>query len=332
MIFYLICSIFFNFLFLIFFKKIETAINLYDFSNNERKIHQGKIACFGGLFIYFNLILISLYGLLSQGEDFFPKEQFFRTRDFFTFFGVSFFIMLLGIYDDKYNLTPYKKLLFTFFIFLIAILVDDSLIIKYLEIPTIKQGIFVYDFSILFTIFCFLLFSNAFNMFDGVNTQSVIYSITLLSYLIFKNILPFICLFLIVSLIFFLILNFQNRIFLGKNGTFLLSFILSILIIKGYNGQRDIWADEILLLMLIPGLELIRLFVTRIASGKSAFEGDKNHIHHILISKFGLLKSQVVIHSIIIFPILIDIFLIRTPYALLLGIFLYLGLIISIKK
>ena len=84
--------------------------------------------------------------------------------------------------------------------------------------------------------------------------------------------------------------------------------------------------------MLIPGLELIRLFITRIASGKSAFEGDKNHIHHILISKFGLLKSQVVIHSVIIFPILMDVFLIQTPYALVIGIFLYLGLIISIKK
>ena len=66
MIFYLICSIVFNCLFLIFFKKIGSAINLYDFANNERKIHQGKIACFGGLFIYFNLILISLYGLFSQ--------------------------------------------------------------------------------------------------------------------------------------------------------------------------------------------------------------------------------------------------------------------------
>jgi hypothetical protein len=38
--------------------------------------------------------------------------------------------------------------------------------------------------------------------------------------------------------------------------------------------------------MMLPGIELIRLAVSRILKKKNPFSADNNHIHHILLRKF----------------------------------------------
>ena len=55
-------------------------------------------------------------------------------------------------------------------------------------------------------------------------------------------------------------LNFLNKSFLGDSGTLLISFILSFIFIKLFNNQIILNSDEILIYMLIPGIDMIRLF------------------------------------------------------------------------
>ena len=86
----------------------------------------------------------------------------------FTFF-------LIGIYDDKYNLSANKKLFLNFFIILFIILLDDSLVIKKLNFSFFDNPIYLKSFSHLFTVLCILLFLNALNMFDGINLQAAFY-------------------------------------------------------------------------------------------------------------------------------------------------------------
>ena len=58
------------------------------------------------------------------------------------------------------------------------------------------------------------------------------------------------------------------------------------------------------LVILYPLLDLLRVFILRIKEGKSPFEADQNHLHHLLLKKVNN-------HSIIVLIIIIvELFLI----------------------
>jgi len=77
---------------------------------------------------------------------------------------------------------------------------------------------------------------------------------------------------------------------------------------------------------MLPGLDMLRLFIIRIASRKNPFEPDKFHIHHLIYKKFNsYIKTLAIILSIYIFPILLSEFtLINKFYLIILGVLLYL--------
>ena len=126
-------------------------------------------------------------------------------------------------------------------------------------------------------------------MFDGINLQSSSYSLFIfLNILFFYNSL-FIKI-LIIAILAFSYLNFKNKSFLGDSGSLLLAFIISYFFIKLYNFRYIEFADQICLYMIIPGLDLIRLFVVRIFNKRNPLSSDRLHLHHLLISKFSLIK------------------------------------------
>ena len=90
----------------------------------------------------------------------------------------------------------------------------------------------------------------------------------------------------IIPLIFFLILNYYNRCFLGNSGSALLAFIISVICIKLHNINK-FYADDIFLLMCIPGYELLRLAFVRLLKKKHPFYPDRNHLHHIISDIYG---------------------------------------------
>jgi hypothetical protein len=79
--------------------------------------------------------------------------------------------------------------------------------------------------------------------------------------------------------------------------------------------------------MAIPGFDLFRLALQRILNNKHPFHPDKNHIHHILLNKFGLTKTLAIILSLIIVPNILSIYLGWTLSAVFLTAIIYLFLI-----
>ena len=114
-------------------------------------------------------------------------------------------IFLLGFFDDKYNIKAIKKILILLIIILIFLLNNDDLIIKEIKFSFYGGTLYLNEFSIPFTIFCFLVFMNAFNMFDGINLQSTLYSLIILLSLIFYFQDSYFLKILIISLVFFYI-------------------------------------------------------------------------------------------------------------------------------
>jgi UDP-GlcNAc:undecaprenyl-phosphate GlcNAc-1-phosphate transferase len=308
------------------FKKLSAFINLFDIPDKKRKIHIKKVANIGGVIIIINLSIFFIYYHLVNKEFFFlPKKEF----NLFYVSSILFFIV--GFIDDKYDLNPNVKFVIFFIIlyFFISSLPEAN--IKNLSFSFYKPVISLEKLNPLFTIICFLLFINAFNMFDGINLQSAFYSIFLLLVLFLKTDHSFFII-LMISLISFVYLNFKNKCFLGDNGTLLLSFIFSFMFIYLYNKQNIFFADEIFLLMLIPGLDLLRLCFYRIINNKHPFKGDRNHLHHIFLNKVGYSKYLLLTFSLIVIPYFIYYFFGGLIYLIIFSIIFYIFIIFFSKK
>jgi UDP-GlcNAc:undecaprenyl-phosphate GlcNAc-1-phosphate transferase len=169
-------------------------------------------------------------------------------------------------------------------------------------------------------------------MFDGINLQSGIYSLFLLTIFIIINFSIEIMFVLILPLLTFIYLNYKNKCFLGDNGSLLISFILSFLFIKSYNAKYIIYADQIFLLMFIPGIDMLRLSITRILNHKHPFEADRDHFHHNILKKFGLNNTLLTIFSIIIVPNILSLTFGGTLYFILFSAAVYFFLLFYFKK
>ena len=98
--------------------------------------------------------------------------------------------------------------------------------------------------------------------------------------------------------------NIKNMLFLGDGGVYLMSIILSISLIYEHNIHKSIvFADEIFFLLLLPGLDLLRLTISRSLNKKNPLLGDRQHIHHLFINKFSLLFSNILLLLMSILPL-----------------------------
>ena len=97
--------------------------------------------------------------------------------------------------------------------------------------------------------------------------------------------------------------------FFRDGGVYLLTIILSISLIYEHNINKNIYyVDEIFFLLLLPGLDLLRLTILRSLNSKNPFLGDRNHIHHLLINKFSLIFSNIILLFLSTLPIILFMF------------------------
>ena len=134
---------------------------------------------------------------------------------------------------------------------------DKNLLIQRISFSFYPHKIFIENYSIFFTVFCFLILINALNFYDGINGQSLIFYFIVFSYLlIISEKFEFygIILFIITFLLF---LNLKKLLFLGDNGIYVLkiSTAMSIIFIE------ILFLDEIFMLC-FTGIRFDRLTIT----------------------------------------------------------------------
>ena len=111
---------------ILFFKTITKLIGINDKADNLRKLHKADIPLFGGILILLNLFFSYFRFFLNLNL----VQQIITTREYVSFcLGIILFF-LIGIYDDKFDLSANKKLFLNFFILLVLTLIDDNLVIK----------------------------------------------------------------------------------------------------------------------------------------------------------------------------------------------------------
>ncbi len=300
----ILLSIVVSLIFLIASPYIAKILNLYDIPDSNRKYHEKKTPLTGGIIIFFTLFFFISY---EYGfENIFDNNNTISIKqNFLIFFGFIIFFFV-GLLDDKINLNANLKIITFILLIFIVILFDENLLIFNIKLSFLNSTFSIGNFSYLWTIICFLLFINAINMFDGINLQVGVYSLFCFLYiLVFFDLFNKISIIMIISLIGFLYLNSMSKSFLGNGGSYALGFLISCMFIKIYNLENNVSADEIVLIMIIPGIDLMRLFFYRLYNKRHPFSPDRKHLHHYLQERYNANKAFLILFVLIWLPIVL---------------------------
>ena len=315
-IFTITISLFFTSLIIFFCRPIGKYLNIIDHPK-KNSIHERPVSAIGGI-AFFTTIFI--YLITNEYDEVNIVEIY-----------IIFFIFLIGYLDDRYKLSPYLRLFFITILCLILIKFNSIYLLTKLDFQNFYfKSVFLEEFSIPFTIFCFLILFNAYNFTDGINGLAIIIALIWIIFLPADD-LSFKILFISNSLLL-LFFNLKGKIFLGNSGSLLISFFLAMQYIKAYNQETGLKADQIFIYFMIPGFDLIRLICSRILTKKSPMKGDMDHLHHLLIKKYSLTISLIIYSVILLFPILaFNLLGIKFVHVLLLSAIIYLLVILKLK-
>ena len=319
-----------NCLILFFYSLIQKKLDIYDYPS-ENKIHDKKVPLLGGLIFLVNIIIYLVFFIFFQNKFSLSIFGFSSNMNDFVFIASIVFLFFLGLIDDKKNLSASVRLILLIAIVSLNLFLNPELNINYIKLSFLNN-FSIESYSFFWTLICFLLFINAFNFFDGINLQSsgLIFAICLFFFI--KNVFVEFFIVIMIANILFSYLNYKSRTFLGNSGSFFLPFLFSGLFISAYNNDASINADEIVILMLIPGIDLMRLFFLRLLKKISPFQGDRNHIHHLLLKKYPSLIAVGIIQILIWLPFLVFQIFGIFYIALFIQLFFYTLLIIKYKN
>jgi UDP-GlcNAc:undecaprenyl-phosphate GlcNAc-1-phosphate transferase len=313
MLFFLIIIL--NILLYLLHSRLAKIINIYDEPDSARKLHIGRIPVTGGFIYLINVLVIGNLIELDHNEA------------AIIFLSLSFF--LIGLLDDKYQIKHYKRLIIFASLLFLFLFFHQNLLINSLRIYSYE---FVFDkfFSFCFTILSVLFFIIFLNMFDGLNLQSLFFIFVLTLFLIVKNIFVNFHIYFLVPLILLMYLNFKNRLFLGDNGIYLISILISFSLIKAYKFGA-LKADEIFLLCIFPLVDCLRVLAERAINKKNIFLPDRIHIHHLILNKFSYRETISILFLFLIFPIFLNYFM-SSFYVICVFILIYFYFLIILKK
>ena len=214
-------------------------------------------------------------------------------------------LFLIGVKDDIDPVLPYQKFGAQILSALILVFIANIRITSFYGIFGIME--LPYIASILLSIFTILVIINSFNLIDGINglSGSIAGIISLVFGLWFYQIdkieLSIVAFSMIGAIVAFLKYNFSPaKIFMGDTGSLLLGLISAILAIQFIEMHR-ILEDPIhatlaapavaVGILIVPLFDTLRVFSLRMLRGKSPFNPDRNHIHHMLLDS-GLSHMQ----------------------------------------
>jgi len=304
---------------------IGNLLGLIDIPN-KRKIHLKNIPNFGGLLFVICTLILSLFLCLTN-------QLKINLKDLIIINVASILIFLVGFYDDIKNVSPYKRTIL-FFILLLVIFKNQNLLLNEIYFKNFFiTKLSIFNWSILLTIFCLFLFYNSFNFSDGANGIALSSTIIYLSYLLIKiDDFDLYIFFNLIILILIFLYNINNKIFIGNSGSSAISIFLGLIFIYFYNTTSNLFADQIALLFLIPGLDMIRVTIQRLLLNKNPFFPDQSHLHHLLMN-FIEKKNVWVFYSFInLIPILFYELGFASTYILFFSFILFFLLIYCLKK
>jgi UDP-GlcNAc:undecaprenyl-phosphate GlcNAc-1-phosphate transferase len=259
---------------------------LYDDpKGDELKVHEIPIPYLGGIGIFIGFIIPFLF--------------FFRIyEDTQKLWGIligGILIIILGMWDDMKNISPFIRLSWQLLVVLITLYLG-------VRIGTFSS----YYLTIPITIVYILGSINSLNLIDGLDgLAGGVISISLIGFcLLFyfqgKHVYSVISLGILGSILGFLPYNFSPaKIFLGDNGSTFLGYMIAILAVNASTKPYDLTSFFVPLFLIgLPIIDTTSAILRRLLKRRPLFGGDRSHIYDWLVSKgFSVKKTVLICYS-----------------------------------
>ncbi len=270
-------------------RRLCQRFKLLDVPADGRRVHKHGIPRLGGVAIFASIVLaLSTLPLVSNALT---QSLHTRTSELFLVLVPTMLVLLLGIYDDLRGTNAAVK--FVGLGLIAALFYSMGGRIETLALPYMGVIHFPPAIGFFITVFWLVGIANAFNLIDGIDglaPGAALFSaiVILLISLINENPLTIVVtLALCGALTGFLRYNFNPAsIFLGDSGSLSVGFLLAALSIVGV--QKATTAVAVITPILAFGLPVVDTGVTmvrRLVSRRPIFQGDGEHIHHMLLAR-----------------------------------------------
>lgn len=293
---------------------------------DARKVHKTPVPRLGGL-AFLPVILISLciiigirYYMDNRVDSLWASDLFMQYL--FLIAGMTL-LYLIGVADDLVGVGYRYK-------FVVQILAASFLPLSGLWINDLGGllGLHVIPayIGMPLTVFLVVYITNAINLIDGIDGLASGLTCIALGLLIIvcalvnqwtHALLASATLGVVIIFYYYNVFSTSGRkLFMGDAGSLTLGYILSFLILHFWTKQ-EYWDPFRLNLnmvtistLLIPLLDVIRVFYARIREGRNPFLPDKNHIHH------KLLRTGMRVRMVMITLLLLSLFLVVANFIL----------------
>lgn len=291
-------SLVFAFLITPFVRRKAMAWGAVDIPDSYRRIHKRPTPRLGGVAIYFAFVLTLLCVPLLRNVI---SAQFIENLpQLIALLAPATLIFLFGIYDDFRGSSATLKL--TVQVLAATVIYALGFRVSSISLPFGGGWELPVWLGFIITALWIVGITNAFNLIDGIDGLAAGASIfALLSILFFSIVqsnteISVIAVVLVGAVIGFLRYNFNPAtIFLGDSGSLFLGFMAAVLSLAGSQKGSTIVAIAIPLVSFgLPITEAALSLARRFLSGQPLLQGDRGHIHHMLLRR-GLNQRQAVI-------------------------------------
>jgi UDP-GlcNAc:undecaprenyl-phosphate GlcNAc-1-phosphate transferase len=258
---------------------------------NSRSIHTVPIPTAGGLSLGLVTVLLQvIFGWLNIGNEY--------GISLIKLAGISLLVLVLGLFDDKFQSRVRYKLLGQI---LIAVLMFYAgYRVTYLTNPLGSHFLLGW-LSLPVTLIWFLLTMNAINLIDGLDglaagiTCIVSIVLAIVGMTSGNPLVLVLAAILLGTNLAFLKYNFYPaRIFMGDTGSLLIGLNIAAISTAGNTTFKGITAMTMMvpvIALAIPFIDTVLAVFRRIGKG-SIFRADKAHLHHYLL-KLGLSQKTI---------------------------------------
>lgn len=293
---------------------------------DERKVHKIPVPRLGGL-SFFPVIFVSVCIVIviwhNRGEYFDISNGIELLARYLLFISGLTILYLIGVADDLVGVGYRYK-------FIIQIIAGILFPISGLWINNLGGLLGIYSIpayiGMPLTVFLTVYVINAINLIDGIDGLAsglsciALTLFTIICFVANQDIQALLASSTLgVVLVFFYYNVFSGvgrKLFMGDAGSLTLGYILSFLLLHFWEAtlNNNPFDNNLNMVafstLLIPVLDIVRVFYNRVHNGRNPFLPDKNHIHH------KLLRTGMRVRWVMVSLLLLSLFIVLTNYIL----------------
>ena len=270
-------------------RRLCERFQLLDVPLDGRRVHRHATPRLGGVGLYMSCAAALL--TLPFVDNLLTQTLHNQSKDLFLLFLPASLVFLLGVYDDLRGTNAVVKFVVLGSIATLFFAMGGR--VDAVSVPLFGTVQLPALLSYVVTVLWLVGITNAFNLIDGIDglaSGAALFAslvILVVSVLQERSLMIVVTLVLCGSLAGFLRYNFNPAsIFLGDSGALFVGFTLAALSVVG--TQKAATAIAVVVPILAFGFPVVDTAMTmgrRLVSRHPIFEGDNEHIHHMLLAR-----------------------------------------------